>query len=358
MSADEFAILLRDAGSFDALANALKPYAEVFSKPFHTGDRDGTRMLSVQASIGGARFPDDGNSGEELIRRATVALGAAKSCGASRTLIFDESMEPLLDGVFLSAATLNEAISEGQLSVEYQPTVDLASRRIVGAEALVRWDHPERGRLLPEKFVNFAERNGLMGALSRWVLARVVRDVASVRLPHGFRVYINLGAEMLEDFPFIAHLYDTLAADPSLFGHLGIEVTETAAMRNVDRSSDAIANFRRWGLPVAIDDFGTGHSSLSYLKELTVDMVKIDRSFVTALPGDERDATLTEMMLRILHAFGPAALAEGIETEVQASWLLEHGCRFGQGFLFAHPASFGVLLERIADKQFGRLLDR
>jgi EAL domain-containing protein (putative c-di-GMP-specific phosphodiesterase class I) len=147
---------------------------------------------------------------------------------------------------------------------------------------------------------------------------------------------------------FIGHLHDTLAADPRLFDHLGIEVTETAAMQNLERSSEAIADFRRWGLSVAIDDFGTGHSSLSYLKALTVDTVKIDRSFIAALPDDERDATLTEMLLRITRAFGAATLAEGIETEAQAAWLLDHGCQLGQGFLFARPDSFEVLMERIS----------
>jgi EAL domain-containing protein (putative c-di-GMP-specific phosphodiesterase class I) len=225
----------------------------------------------------------------------------------------------------------------------------LASRKLVGAEALVRWDHPERGRLSPVDFVDFAERNGLMGALSRWVLDRVVRDITrdGVSFEPEFRVFFNLGAQMLADVPFIAYLKEALRRAPRAAAHLGVEVTETAAMENVERSMDSIDLFRRWGLHIAIDDFGTGHSSLSYLKQLTVDVVKVDRSFVMGLPDDKRDTLLIDMLLRISESFGYATVAEGIETEAQAAWLLEHGCGFGQGYLVSRPASFEDLLARM-----------
>jgi EAL domain-containing protein (putative c-di-GMP-specific phosphodiesterase class I) len=259
-------------------------------------------------------------------------------------------MEVIVEESHLRYVELSEAIAGDQLALVYQPTFELASRKAVGAEALVRWDHPERGRLSPADFVDFAERNGLMGALSRWVLDRVVRDVTreGVTFAPDFRVFFNLGAEMLADVPFIAYLKDVLRRTPHVAAHLGVEVTETAAMENVERSMDTIDLFRRWGLHVAIDDFGTGHSSLSYLKQLTVDVVKIDRSFVMGLPDDPRDAVLADMLLGVSESFGFATVAEGIETEEQAAWLLAHGCRFGQGYLVAKPASFEELLARLA----------
>jgi EAL domain-containing protein (putative c-di-GMP-specific phosphodiesterase class I) len=212
----------------------------------------------------------------------------------------------------------------------------------------VRWDHPQRGRLAPSEFIDFAERNGLIAPLSSWVLARVARDLASAGpLPAGFRLYFNVAPQMLDDIPFITAVHDVLKADPVLAAHLGVEVTETAAMQNVERSMNTIALFRSWGLHVAIDDFGTGYSSLSYLKQLEVDMVKIDRSFVSGLPNDERDGEVTEMLLRIIARFGFSTLAEGIETEAQAAWLTEHGCRFGQGYLVAKPDTFVELLDRM-----------
>lgn len=347
MSADEFGVLLRGGRSIDSVTTSLKPYAELFATPFHTGDRNGTRMLSLGASIGAARFPDDGTSLEELMRRANVALDTAKTRGGSATLIFDKSMQAILEESVFRVGELADAIAHNHLALVYQPTLDLATRRIVGAEALVRWDHPERGRLLPAQFVNFAERNGLIAPLTRWVLRQVIRDVGQGVLPPGFRVHFNLSAQTLDDLSFIEHLRETLALDPSLAAHLGIEITETAAMQNVERSMRTIELLRRLGLSVAIDDFGTGYSSLSYLKHLTVDVIKIDRSFVASLPDDERGAALTELLLRIMQSFGAVTLAEGIENEEQASWLLNHGCRLGQGFLYAQPDSFAVLLKRV-----------
>jgi len=347
MSGDEFAVLLRGVESVDSVNTALKPYVELLSRPFHTGDRDGTRMMRISASIGAARFPDDGDSMEELMRRAGAALEVAKGRGGGGIAIFDASMQPILEESYLRSVELSDAIVQDQLVLLYQPTFDLATRKIVGAEALVRWDHPERGRLLPDTFIPLAERTGLIEPLSRWVLDRVVRDLATAVLPREFRVYFNLAAQMLDNVRFISDLRDTLELNPDLVRYLGIEITESAAMENIERSMHTIDLFRSSGLQVAIDDFGTGYSSLSYLKRLTVDLIKIDRSFVAALPSDERDAALTEMLLRITQRFGFITLAEGIENEAQAAWLLSHGCRLGQGFLLAPPDSFVTLLSRV-----------
>ena len=348
MSADEFGVLLRGVADGTAARASLIEYAELFNNPFHTGDRNGTQMLGIGASIGAACYPSDGASAEALMRRADVALDVAKAAGGSTTTVFDAPMEAILKESHLRVVELADAIVQNQFLLAYQPTFDLSTRRITGAEALIRWDHPERGRLQPGEFITFAERNGMIGALSRWVFRQAARDISSIAsLPPHFRVYINLAAQMLDDIPFIAELRTALDADPRLVEHLGIEVTETAAMQNVERSMNTIDLFRGWGLTVAIDDFGTGYSSLSYLKALTVDVIKIDRSFVMGLPANERDGAITDMLLRITDQFGFATLAEGIETEEQAAWLLEHGCRYGQGYLVAKPFSFNDLLARL-----------
>jgi len=348
-SGDEFGILIRDAGSEHAATDALERYSVLFREPFHTGDREGTHMLAVSASIGAARFPDDARTAEELMLRADAALSVAKERGGSTTLLFDAQMEALIAAAKLRVAELSDAIAGGQLALVYQPTFDLATRRVVGAEALVRWDHPERGRISPAHFVPFAERNGLIGPLSRWVVERLVSDLTQTTLLEpGFRVYFNLAATLLDNFAFMSTLNEILLGTPELIPHIGVEVTETAAMQNVERSMSTIERMREWGLSVAIDDFGTGYSSLSYLKQLTVDVIKIDRSFVSGLPADERDAALSEMLIRITKQFGFTTLAEGIETEEQMSWLLDHGCRLGQGFLIARPSSFADLLDRLA----------
>jgi diguanylate cyclase (GGDEF)-like protein len=348
MGADEFGLVLHGADSPDELVARIERYSEIFQKPFRAGERVGAPLLAITASVGAARFPADGDSPEDLMRRAKVALEVAKSRGGSTGLIFDPPMESMAEEARNRVAELAEAIASDQLVLAYQPTFDLATRAIVGAEALVRWDHPVRGRLPPSEFIELAERNGLIGDLSTWVCGRAARDLMSVSaFPPGFRVYINVAAQLLHDIPFISIMQDALQSTPRLADRLGIEVTETAAMQNVDFSMNTLDLFRSWGLTVAIDDFGTGYSSLSYLKHLTVDVVKIDRSFIMGLPGDERDCAITQMLLHMTERFGYASLAEGIETEGQLEWLLEHGCKFGQGYLIAKPEPFERLLERL-----------
>ena len=348
MGGDEFGVLLRGVTTMEAAGAALERYAACFHTPFHTGDRLGRHMLRVGASIGAARFPDDATTAEEVMLRADAALAAAKSRGGSSMKLFDAQLEALMEESHVRVVELAAAIASGQLALVYQPTFDLATHEVVGAEALVRWDHPERGRLLPAEFVPLAERNELITPLSRWVIARIIRDLSQgAALPKGFRVYFNISAQSLNDLPFIAELEATIREAGALAKHLGVEMTETAAMDDVESSVHTIELFRRWGLFVAIDDFGTGYSSLSYLKKLSVDVVKIDRTFVRGLPDDERDGAITEMLLRITDRFGFATLAEGIETEAQASWLLAHGCGAGQGYHFAKPCTFEVLLRQL-----------
>jgi diguanylate cyclase (GGDEF)-like protein len=344
LSGDEFGILLREIGNEGAATAAMDRYMQRFRTPFRTADRDGTRAFDVTASFGVAPSYGGGVSPEDLMRRAAVALDVAKSRGPETLMLFDTPMEAILEERLVRSIDLSAAIAGDQLALVYQPTFDLASRAITGAEALLRWDHPTRGRLPPSEFIPFAERSGLMGPLSRWVFQRVVRDVLSAELPPEFICYFNIAPQLLSDFSFVETIHQTLHAHPGLSTKLGMELTETAAMQNVERSMHTLALFRRWGLRVAIDDFGTGYSSLSYLKRLAVDLIKIDKSFVDGLPGDDKDEALCEMLLRIAERFGLATLAEGIETEQQAGWLLQHGCRSGQGFLVSRPIEFVALL--------------
>ena len=350
LSGDQFGILLRQTDNEGALAAALDRYMQRFRTPFHTADRDGTRAFDVTASFGVAPSYAGGVSGDDLMRRAAVALDVAKSRGPATLMLFDAPMEAILAERLVRSIDLSAAISGDQLALVYQPTFNLATRAIIGAEALVRWDHPTRGRLPPSEFIPFAERSGLMGPLSRWVFERVVRDIQSAELPADFTCYFNIAPQLLSDFSFIETIRRTLRANPGLSTKLGMELTETAAMQNVERSMHTLTLFRSWGLRVAIDDFGTGYSSLSYLKRLAVDLIKIDKSFVDGLPGDEKDAALCEMLLRMAERFGLVTLAEGIETEQQASWLLQHGCGSGQGFLVSRPIEFFDLLISLRDQ--------
>jgi diguanylate cyclase (GGDEF)-like protein len=347
LSGDEFGVLAPLAED-EPLDTCTNPLQELFKAPFLAGERGAYRMLWVRASIGVARYPVDAEEVESLLRRVDVALDIAKERGGSSLVVFDAAMAKVVEERHVQVTDVADGIAKDQFVLAYQPTFNLATRAIVGAEALVRWNHPVRGMLPPGQFIRFAERNGLIGALSRWVLERIAKDMAKISLPPAFRCYMNVAPGLLEDFSFIAAIERTAGASAPLAGHLGVEITETTAMQNVQGSISTLALFRGWGLTVAVDDFGTGYSSLSYLKQLVVDLIKIDKSFVDGLPDDQRDGQLAEALIRIAQSFGYATLAEGIETERQAEWLSGRGCVLGQGYLVGRPMPFDAFSARLA----------
>jgi diguanylate cyclase (GGDEF)-like protein len=351
LSGDEFGILIRSSGGVP-IDVVLAPYLAPFNEPFHTGDRDGTRVLSLQACLGAARFPDDGNTPEELIHAAGTALHVAKDRGARESVVYERSMEQHIERLRAASSEIAGAIKNDQLRLVYQPTFELASRAIVGAEALIRWDHPERGEIFPIDFIPAAEKYGLIGDISRWVFHQLVRDLETHALPAGFRCYFNLSTQDIEDGAFVAILTKAFIEKPHLSDMIGVEITESGIMKNVERSRATLDLIRRLGVRVAIDDFGTGHSSLSYLKQLQVDMIKIDRSFVAGLPSNETDAALSETMINIAGRLHLITLAEGIEIEAQCAWLLAHGCTYGQGYLIARPLAIDAL-ETLARRRPG-----
>jgi EAL domain-containing protein (putative c-di-GMP-specific phosphodiesterase class I) len=221
----------------------------------------------------------------------------------------------------------------------------MTTRAIVGAEALLRWEHPVRGRLQPAAFLSAVRRANLLTEVTRWIVTRIARDFEGVPVPSGFRVYFNASAHALESETFLLGLEQTLAAHPGFAERLGVEITESEAMNRVERAIEALERVRRLGLLVGIDDFGTGYSSLSYLKRLPIDIVKLDKSFIDGIPDGANDVALAEMFLTLTRQLSRVSVGEGIETERQAAWLLEHGCMIGQGYLFARPLPLDALLE-------------
>jgi len=352
LNGDEFGVLLRWAPNAKAqFSTNVERYLARFDEPFHCGDRDGTRMLAVKASAGYSLFPGHGTTTEDLMRSADVAVEIAKERGGACAVVFDSTMAQIIERRGIAVADLTRGLANDEFRLVYQPTFDLENRRIIGAEALIRWDHPELGELLPGEFIPMAEQTGAIASLSLWVLSRITRDISSIPLPSQFRCYFNLSAPDLADFRFARSLTDSLAQNPGLADSLGIEITETTAMQNVERALNTIAIIRSLGVRIAIDDFGTGYSSLSYLKRLPVDLIKIDRAFVMGLPDDDRDVALAEALIGICDRFNVTALAEGIESESQRKWLFAHGCRFGQGHLLSKPMTFDELVRRLDSQE-------
>jgi diguanylate cyclase (GGDEF)-like protein len=342
LSGDEFAVALYADGSARSTSARTESYREAFRQPFATGDRERPRYIPVLASLGAADF-ESPMTYDELMQRANVALEESQAIGAKAT-VYSADMATRLEQRRVASDELIGAMARDEFFLEYQPTVEMQTRVIAGAEALLRWNHPQRGLLGPIDFLDAAKRAGLMGEITHWVIRRLVDDLESIDLPPGFRCYFNVPAQVLEDFSFSDRLAEVVRAHPRIADRLGLEVTESDVMNQVERAIESLNSVRRLGLLVAVDDFGTGYSSMGYLKRLPIDSVKLDGSFIKGLPGDARDENLAKLFLGITSQFSLVSVAEGVETEEQARWLMDQGCILGQGYLFARPLALQDLV--------------
>lgn len=333
LGGDSFGILIPRAGERADVARRVAEYLAVFNEPFSLGDRDGTAHVRVTASCGIAIAPDDGVSFEQLLGRADVASYDAKLSGRARWTFFD----PRIEDAFADARRLQNELADALLREEFvlhfQPHVDLQTGRAAGGEVLVRWRHPGRGLLTPAEFIPFAEEHGMIGAIDGWVMRETARLSQRWRAHEpAFRLWFNLSRSQLAD-PAMA---DWLAESVGDLGGIGVEITETVAMREGNRTLQT-DTMRERGLALALDGFGSGHSSLSQLKRLPVDAIKIDRTFTAGLPGDNDDEAIVEAVIAIGRRLRVAVIAVGVETAAQAAWLREAGCGYAQGFHFAAP---------------------
>jgi diguanylate cyclase (GGDEF)-like protein len=336
---DEFALLL-DASAEPDFVGWTRRRLDRLEEPF---DLDGV-VVEVSASAGLAVFPDDGADAELLLRHAEVALREGKGSRASVSR-YHADADPYQPDRLRMIAGLREAIQGEQLLLHYQPKIDLATSRAMGAEALVRWRHPNRGLLLPGEFIGLAEQTGQIRALTDWVIRSAARDMAQLAgRADGFGLSLNISARNLldEDLPeTLAATFGEVDAPPSM---LGLEITESAILRDPQGARQILDRLAGVGFRVAIDDFGTGYSSLSHLKELPVRELKIDRSFVTTLTEDRRNAAIVRSTVRLAHDLELETTAEGVETEPVLELLRSFGCDMAQGFLMARPMPVDQLL--------------
>jgi diguanylate cyclase (GGDEF)-like protein/PAS domain S-box-containing protein len=311
------------------------------------------RELILTASIGIALYPRDAADAESLTRCAEQAAYAAKSAGRAQHRFFDEAMNIRASARLARETDLRHAITAGQLRLHYQPKVDASDNRIIGAEALVRWQHPERGMVPPGEFIPLAEESGLILPLTDWVLETACADLRQ-RLDKGLRsvpVSVNLASPSFADDGLRAQLQTLLARYGLTPSCLVLEVTESLLMSDVERAVERLQELRGMGFKVSLDDFGTGYSSLGYLKRFPIDELKIDRSFVTDAWRGGRDGAIAVSVIALGRVFGLQVVAEGVETVGQSTFLLAHGCSRQQGYLFAKPmpgAEFDALLGDLA----------
>jgi diguanylate cyclase (GGDEF)-like protein/PAS domain S-box-containing protein len=342
-SGDEFTILLTEIDSANDAAIVARKLLDAMNEPFEVLGRSGR----LSASIGIAMSPEDAEHPEELLANADTAMYRAKESGRNRYQFFSRSMHARAVAQIELEAELRQAVPRGELVLHYQPQIEPSRARIVGVEALVRWNHPRLGLLAPARFIPLAEETRLFGAVGDWVVHAACRQARAWRdagLPL-VRVAVNLAPQQFED----PKLVDRIAAwliesrvDPS---QLEVEITESNAMANPDRTVERLLELKAIGIHVSIDDFGTGHSSLSYLKRFPVESLKIDRGFLRDVPDDQDSATLCSAMIGLAHSLGLSVVAEGVETAAQYDFLRDRECDLLQGFLFSRP----VPPERLAE---------
>jgi diguanylate cyclase (GGDEF)-like protein/PAS domain S-box-containing protein len=344
---DEFVILCEDLDDTDDAITVAKRVDHALGQTFRLDDQE----IHVGVSIGIAVAVAGQGEPEALIRNADAAMYRAKAKGRRRYQVFETDMwEQAVDRFDLENA-LRRALGRGELELHYQPIVDLRTGAVHTVEALLRWHHPDRGRLAPSEFIGIAEETGIIVPMGGWVVAEACRQLrrwqqAVPGLAVG--VAVNLSGRQLDQTDLVARVGDAVTAsgvDPSL---LQLEITESVVMDDVERSRQTLAELRALGVTLAVDDFGTGYSSLSQLKRFPVDRLKIDRSFVDGLGAEPEDTAIVTAIVHLAHSLGMLATAEGVETEQQRHALEALGCDSAQGFLLAEPAPADEVLSLLA----------
>lgn len=344
---DEFTIVMSGFGDAKVAATVAGHIITAMDKPFVIS---GTENF-VSASIGIAMFPRDGSSPNELLRNADTAMYRAKASGRSTYVFFEEDMNAEVVRIATLDRELRRALSENQLTLHYQPQIDLRSGTICGAEALVRWNHPQRGLLKPGTFIDFAEDSGLIVALGQFVLSEACQQYvawrnAGIDVGH---IAVNVSSRQFRQTWFADSIEEVLQKTGMPTKALTLEITENVVIDEVEEVSATLARLKKTGIRIEIDDFGTGYSSMSYLETLPIDTLKIDRAFITTIDAAGRGGVIAKLVLDMARSLGKTVVAEGIEKIDQLHFLQQHECDVGQGFLFSEPvppANFSVFTSR------------
>jgi len=337
LGGDEFGVLLDPLSHSQDAATPARKFLDALTQPFKLEEH----TLYISASLGISCYPADGSDVETLLKNADTALYRAKEEGRNHYLFFSSEMNRQATETLYLSNSLRRALGRDEFILEYQPCLDLLSGKITSVETLIRWLHPQLGLIPPARFIPLAEQTGMIVAIGEWVLRTACTQARSWQLDGlpPLRLAVNLSAMQFRqpDLPqrIAAILHDTEFAAQGL----ELEITESMVMQDPDRTRQILTEIKAMGITIAIDDFGTGHSSLSYLKRFPIDYLKIDQSFVGAIPTDVDDMAITRAIVAMAKSLRLRVIAEGVETLEQQTFLTREGCEEGQGFLFGKPQS-------------------
>ena len=335
MGGDEFVVVLQHLHDAKDATACVTKLLQALQAPVDLEGHD----ITVTASVGISMFPDDAREARELLRNADAAMYQAKGDGRDRFHFYTGSLNRRALNMLSMENALRGALDRGEFVLHYQPQISVATGELVGAEALIRWNHPERGLIMPGMFIPIAEERGLIRAIDEWVAGEAVRQLAAWG-QNGFcavPIAVNVSAMPFHEKDFverIARMIATCRIDPRL---LELELTESLMMRDVDASVDVMRKLNAMGIRLSIDDFGTGYSSLNYLRRFPIQKIKIDQSFVKEIAAHPESCRLVSGIVGLAKSLGLKVLAEGVETSEQLRLLSEQGCDEAQGFLFSHP---------------------
>ncbi len=348
LGGDEFVLLIEDYAAQDDLVDIATKVLAAFAPTFSIEEQE----LALSVSVGVCTYPSGGEDAQQLVSSADIAMYRAKEQGRNRYCFYSDDLNNLSEERLALEAGLRHALARGEIEVFYQPKVDFSSGRVSGVEALIRWRHPEKGLLMPDRFVPLAEEIGAIIPIGYWTLRRVcerARHWQELGMP--LAVAVNLSASQFHEPQLVTELAAILKATGVPAGSLELEITESMVMRDTDRAVKIMESLRRMGVRISIDDFGTGHSSLGYLKRFPVDRLKVDRSFVRDLPHNGDDVAITRAVIAMAHSLKMSVVAEGVEHQEQFDLLQAEGCDEFQGYFCARPLEEADLLKFVAAHQ-------